>query len=105
MAIKPIKVITGKDCWDTKIYEGDEDITKKIGGIFGMDIVLRVDELPSITIHRYSTKMEYISETPHNLTIINYPSKETKDNDILESTNYSNAKDGTKKYIKKSKEA
>ena len=50
MAIKPIKVITGIDCWDTKIYEGDEDITEKIGGIFGIDIRLRVDEIPQMKL-------------------------------------------------------
>ena len=105
MSIKPVKIITGKECWDTKIYEGDEDITEKIGGIFGIDIVLRVDKLPSITIHRYGSTMEYVSETPNELTIINYPPKETDNKDILENTNYSNANDGSRKYIKKRKEA
>ena len=98
--IKPIKIVTGKDCWDTKIYEGNEDITEKIGGIFGMDIVLRVDKLPCITIHRYSSKMEYVSGTPHELTIINYQPKETDSTGILEDTNYSNCKNG-RHYIRK----
>jgi len=99
--LKPIKVITGKNCWDTKIYSGDEDITEKIGGIFGMDIVLRVDKLPQITIHRYGTEMKYISETPHNLTIINYDAKKAEGTEvILEDTNYTNAKNG-RHYINK----
>jgi len=98
--IKPIKIVTGKNCWDTKIYEGNEDITEKIGGIFGMDIVLRVDALPQITIHKYISKMEYVSEAPHELTIINYQPKEIDNAGILEDTNYSNCKNG-RHYIKK----
>lgn len=101
MAIKPIKVIAGEYCWDTKIYEGDEDITQKIGGIFGIDIRLRVDELPKMTIHRLNTKMEYVSKVPeHSITIINYEAKKTDSKEILENTSYDNAKDG-KNYIKK----
>jgi len=99
--LKPIKIVTGKNCWDTKIYEGDKEITKEIDGMFGIDIVLRVDKLPCITIHRYNTKMKYISEAPHELTIINYEPKEIKGtNAILEDTNYSDCK-GARHYIKK----
>ena len=100
MAIKPIKVVTGLNCWDTKIYEGDEIVNEKIGGIFGIDIKLRVDAAPEMTIHRYNTKMEYVSEAAHNLTIINYESKRTKNKHVLENTSYDNAENG-KHFIKK----
>ncbi len=94
MAIKPIKIVTGVDCWDTKIYEGDEDITEKIGGIFGIDIKLRVDELPKMTIHRHNSKMEYVSGASHDLTIINYEQGKKISESIIDDTNYSNAKNG-----------
>jgi len=100
MSIKPIKIVNDGTCWGTKIYEGDKDVTEIIGGIFGIDIRLRVDEPPKVTIHRYGSKIEYRSESPHELTVINYEPKKTYDKNVLEDTNYSNSKNGNRHFIK-----
>ena len=102
MVVKPIKVITGMNCWDTKIYEGEELINEKIGNIFGIDIKIRVDAPPKMTIHRYNTEMKYVSSAPHKLVIINHEPKEKDNGHVLENTSFDNAKNG-KNYIKKQK--
>ena len=98
--IKPIKIISGMESWNAKIYEDGKDITEEIGGIFGIDIKLRVDRLPKIIIHRYATNIECEIENSE-LNIVNHKFKKVKGTDvILEDTNYSNCKNG-RHYIKK----
>lgn len=98
--LKPIKIVSGMDCWNAKIYEDGEDVTDKIGGIWGIDVKLRVDCLPQITIHRHATIVECEIENTE-LNIINHkPKKVKKTNVILEDTNYSNSK-GARHYVKK----
>ena len=97
---KPIKIIVDKAGWDTKIYIDGEYVNEKIGEIFGVDIKIRVDDIPKVTIHRYATKLDFESKK-HDMEIKNHkPKKVEGTNIILEDTNYSNCKDG-RHYIKK----
>ena len=74
---KPIKIITNKAGWDTKILIDGKDANEMIGGIFGIDINIRVDALPLITIHRYGEKINFESKA-YKLDIKNYKPKKVK---------------------------
>jgi len=100
MAIKPIKIVTGIAGWDTKLYINGEDVTEKIGGIFGIDIEIRVDGLPRVTINRFASNIEFESKNCETKIVNHKPKKVKKTDAILENTNFSNAKKG-RHYIKK----
>jgi len=98
--LKTIKIVSGMEPWNTKIYVGGKDIIEEIGGIFGVDVKLRVDCLPKITIHRHTTNVGCEIENSR-LNIINHEPKKVKGTDtILEDTDYPNCK-GARHYIKK----
>ena len=99
--IKPIKIITGLDSSDINIYQDGKDINEEIKNAFKIDIHLEVDKLPEVIIHRYASKVEYEGERC-GITFMNHKSKKVKETDsILEDTNYSNCKNGSRHYIKK----
>lgn len=54
--IKPIKIITGMNPQDIKIWIDGEEITKDA---FEVSIFCRVDGLPIVTIKRYVSKIEF----------------------------------------------
>lgn len=83
--IKPIKIITNKSGWNTKILIDGKDITEEIGGIFRINIDVKVDALPLITIYRYGEKIDFESKA-YKLDIKNYEPKKVKGKNISEIT-------------------
>ena len=94
---KPIKIITNKAGWDTKILIDGKDITKEIGGIFEISINIRVDALPLITIHRYGKKIDFESKA-YKLDIINYKPKKVKGTNVISEITDMDCK-GNREYI------
>jgi len=98
--IKPIKIVTGMESSDIKIYEDGKDISEEIKNAFGIDIKLRAGKLPKITIHRYVSRVGYEGEKCEIGFEYHEPKKVKGTDFILEDTNYSNCKNG-RHYIKK----
>ena len=98
---KPIKIITNKAGWDTKIFIDDKDITEEIGGIFEININIRVDSLPTITIHRYGEKIDFESKA-YKLDIVNHKPKKISDK-ISDITNLGSK--GNREYIANGKKS
>jgi len=98
--IKPIKIVTGMESSDIKIYEDGKDISEEIKNAFGIDIYLRAGKLPEIIIHRYVSKVEYEGKKCEINLVNNKPKKVKGTDAILEDTNYSNCKNG-RHYIRK----
>ena len=56
MAIKPVKIVTGMNSQDVKVWIDGEEITKNA---FEVSIVLNCSGLPVVTIKRYASKVEF----------------------------------------------
>ena len=54
--IKPIKIVTGMNPQDIKIWIDWEEITKNA---FEVSIVMNCNGLPVVTIKRYASKVEF----------------------------------------------
>lgn len=90
MAIKPIKIVTGYNFnTDCEIIIDGEDVLKEGTSIFGVDIKLRVGEVPKVTLHQYSTVVTYEGKECD----VNYENHKLAKG-IAEDTNYSNAENG-----------
>ena len=95
--MKPRKIITNEAGWDTKIFIDGKDANEIIGGIFGIDVNIRVDTLPKITIHRYGEKIDFESKA-YKLDIVNHKPKKISDK-ISDITNFSSK--GNREYTAK----